>query len=96
MMMLDESEHKHKLNTLLESGGMNPSPRILQLLVREHYRNSIQNIKYFCLPNLKHKLMPHHSKLLDILLRQIFSSISSACYTLVGFLRKFHFSTILK
>jgi hypothetical protein len=94
MMMLDESEHKHKLNTLLESGEYESLPKD-PAATGERTLQKLHS-KYTNLTNLKRKLMPHHSKLLDILLRQIFSSISSACYTLVGFLHKFHFSTILK
>jgi hypothetical protein len=43
MVVLDECEYKQNL------GSTNPS---LRLLLRENYRNSFQNTKYFCLINL--------------------------------------------
>jgi hypothetical protein len=44
-----ESKYKDKLNTLLEFGVINPSPKILRLRLRGKYRNSFPFTKLLTL-----------------------------------------------
>jgi hypothetical protein len=44
-----ESKYKDKLNTLLEFGVINPSPKILRLRLRGKYRNFFPNTKLLSL-----------------------------------------------
>jgi hypothetical protein len=58
----DESKYKDKLNTLLEFGVYETSPKDPAAKVERKYRISFPNIKTAPPTDLKHKLTPYHNK----------------------------------
>jgi hypothetical protein len=98
-VVLDDSEYKAKLNTLLSLEVYEPLPKDPTAKVKRQIQKLLSKHKTALPTDLKRKLTPYHSKppylyglpkihKPDIPLRPIVSSIGSPCYALSGFLHK--------
>ncbi|PNF20184.1 hypothetical protein B7P43_G16972 [Cryptotermes secundus] len=98
-VVLDESEYKDKLNTLLESGVYETLPKDPTAKVESKVQKLLSKYKTTLPTDLKHRLTPYHSKpphlyglpkihKAGIPLRPIVSSIGCPCLALASFLRK--------
>jgi hypothetical protein len=98
-VVLEESEYKEKLNTLLESGVYEPLSKDPTAKVERNVPKLLSKHKTALPTVLKHRLTPYHSKpphlyalprvhKPDIPLRPIVSSVGSPCHALAGIPRK--------